>query len=1137
MRPTATLWRLLDRSCSTWTRFPKRLLHPSCSLITIYPQNVNGSLRLSYLSKSPFDDDDDRNMDSEMHEENYAHSLLEDAPLTDDLPHSQGPSILSPIHVWKSWTDLILLRHDTPDNNITLPQIERLIQWWARQRPFTSEAAACTWKLLDVLNSNVSPTPYDSVKEHAVKQNLLNLVLDHWRLSSLMSDVIVPYDVYAVWNRLLERHAYCMDIRTYAIILFAVSRHEYDPNPLQRRYPNGSIDFAHSVVQHYLNRRATGLTTESENASVLVLWNSFLTVIAKQGCGANIGEQAELILRQMIDDLALISMEPDEISYACVLEAWSNAANLNPRAGSCAERLLREMVRNLGGSSISRRSGGDDDGSLQTSKCSIEKAASTCYLHVLRALSKSATPDGADRADHILQGMIRSFLIQMHGSNDGYLDSSVVASSKDEVYPNIKPTRHWFSAVMSGYADRGRLTDVERLLRTMQSLYETSRGDPLLCPTTATFNSILEAYAQQGTPESAASAEQLLEKLHNDSLKADTSNVTSTDSRSLTKIVLIDTRSVNTCLHAWAQSGAPDAVERAEALLLKASQWKGVNPDPYSYTTVMKAWTKSSRPDAAKQCEGILWSMWERYHQFSNSEAAPLPIKPNDVTYATAIYCWSMETRIPEAPLHAENLYKDMLERYQSGDHSLKPSLTIYVSLISAWAHSCLKGSEIRAQLYFDRLRGHYLAGDDSLRPTDKVYNALISCKKIRGDGEGAEMILNYMFDDYLNYGNKGALPNRTIFHNVMSAWANSNDPNSFQRIEMLLKRMYQEYKARKWDCKPNAVSYTIVLNCFAKRGTRDAAIRAESVLQHMYDLSVVDSSVKPCQFSCGTVIRAWANTINVGDAPFRAQAIFDDMIRRSEPPYGDINLRPNSFAYNSLLTTWAKSARADSGEKALAILQGMEHRHSMDQTFDSPSSYHYTAVISAFANKRDVAGAENVLQHMIERRVPPHASTLNALMKAYSNAIDVPDSLERAEKLLRSMETDFSISPDAFSYTTFMLCIQRGRHPDAFQRARKVLDEWIHSFSYRNEGRATKMTPSVVTFGILLIALKESNDKKLNKIKELESILEMMKQYRIEPSPSMQKDIMKIRLSNAAVVAPFQQGQTVNLAPPSPTP
>jgi pentatricopeptide repeat protein len=1119
MRRAATLCRLLYRSHPTRTRLPAPLY--SWLLTTMHPSNVNAS-QLSSFSKYPFDDCDD-NFSLEIYDENHAHFLLEDTPLTDDLPQLKGPTTLSPTHVWKSWTDLILLQHDSPDNNITLPQIERLIQWWARQRPFTSEAAANTWKLLDVLFSDMSPMPYDPVKEHAVKQNLLNLVLDHWRLSTLISDVTVPYSVYDVWNRLLERHAQFVNGKTCAIILFAISRHGFDPNPQQRRYANGSIDFAHSVLQHYINRRATGLFAESEKASVVVLWNSFLTVVAKQGCGANIGEQAELMLRQMVDDLALMSMEPDEISYACVLESWANSAKLNPRAGSCAERLLKEMVRNLGFSSISRRSVGVNDGSsstaLQQSKIFNEKAASTCYLHVLRALSKSATPDGADRADQILQGMICQYLIKKRGFNDGNGDPSLLTSFKDKVYPNIKPTRHWFSAVMSGYADRGRLADVERLFCTMQSLYETSRGDPLLCPTTATFNSILEAYAQQGTPESAASAERLLEKLYSNSVNADNSNCSSTDNRSLTRICLIDTRSVNTCIHAWAQSGAPDAVERAEALLMKASLWNGVNPDPYSYTTVMKVWAKSSRPDAAKQCEGILWSMWERYQKYSSREEASPPIKPNDVTYATAIYCWSMESRIPDAPLHAENLYKDMLSRYQSGDDSLKPSLTIYISLISAWAHSSLKGSDVRAQLYFDRLRGHYVAGDDSLRPTDKVYNALISCKKLRGDGEGAEMILNYMFDDFLNYGNRGALPNRSIFHNVMSAWANSNDPNSFQRIEMLLKRMYQEHKARNWDCKPNSVSYTIILNCFAKRGTRDAAIRAETVLQHMYDLSVVDSSVKPCQFSCGTVIQAWANTINVGEAPFRAQAIFDDMIRRSEPPYGDLNLRPNSFAFNSLLTTWAKSARADSGEKALAILQGMEYRHSLDPTFDAPSNFHYTAVISAFANKRDVTGAENVLQRMIERRVPPHASTLNALLKAYSNAMDIPDSLERAEKLLLSMETEFSICPDAFSYTTFMLCIQRSRRPDAFQRAKRVLDEWMLLPPFRNGERPIKMTPSVATFGILLIALKESNDRNLNKIKELGSILEIMKQYRVESSPSMQKDIMKIRLTNSASV------------------
>jgi hypothetical protein len=1110
---------------------------------------------------SPFDDyDGDVDVSFEMNEIidlqegimnlNFENEAVEGLS-TNEAPNSDMtnsvPSILSPTQVWQSWTEQVLRSKDDNSDSKVLPtpsifHLDRLIKWWARQRPFTTEAAVTTWKLLDVVEFSINRSSAVSSeleeKERTVTQNLVNVVLDHWRLSALAPNVSVPYGVFDVWKRLQNQHAHSLNIRTYAILLSAISRQSYNVYPQHSNVPNNSIDFACEVLHHYLIHRTSATVAENEKPSVLVLWNSILTVIAKQGGGANVGEQAEMMLRQMVEDLSLSQMKPDEISYACVLEAWAQAAELNPAAGINAERLLQEMVEQLGRHPKPiLLEGGDElvelnvrsstSNGVQITKLSVEKAASTCYLHVLRAHSKTASPDGADRAERLLQRMIRNFLVSIHGSGGGYVDaynSDVTPSSQNRIYPNMKPTRHCFSAVMAGYADRGRLADVERLLLSMQSLYETSGGDPLLYPTTATFNSVLEAYAQQGTPASAERAQQLLERLHKNALKADTSSSTSNESRFFNRPCQLDTTSVNTCIDAWARSGAPDAVERAEALLHAASQWAGVSPDRYSYTTVMKAWANSDRPNASEQCEGILWSMWERYRHRATDEGIADPAKPNDVTYATAIYSWSKETRNPDAPFRAEALYKDMLVRYENGDHSLKPSLPVYNLLISTWAQSKIQGSDVRAQLYFDRLRGDYMAGDDSLRPTDKVYNALISSKKLRSDGEGAETILNYMYDDYLNCGNKGAVPNRFVFHSVMAAWVNSAKPHPYKRIEVLLKRMYHEHQTRRWDCKPSDVSYTLLINCLAKVGTRDAAIRAESVLQHMYDLSTsVDRSVKPCRYSCGGVIQAWANTGRVAEAPYRAQAIFDEMIRRSEGPRGDVNMRPNSFTYNSLLTTWARSSHADAAERALAILQGMENRHALDgKSFDPPGPFHYAAVIGAFGNKQDVAAVENLLQRMIVLRIQPHSGVLNSVLKAYSKASHLPDAVERAEKLLRSMESKYSVRPDVFSYTTFIVCLQRSRRPDAFRRARQVLDEMIQLSSQSNREGNVSAAPSVVTFGILLNILQECSGTSAAKIKELNSLIAVMDQVQVEPSPALQQDILKIRLATGDPIAPI---------------
>jgi pentatricopeptide repeat protein len=425
--------------------------------------------------------------------------------------------------------------------------------------------------------------------------------------------------------------------------------------------------------------------------------------------------------------------------------------------------------------------------------------------------------------------------------------------------------------------------------------------------------------------------------------------------------------------------------------------------------------------------------------------------------------------------------------------------------------------------MYFDLMRGQYLAGDDSLRPNDKVYRALIESKRNRNDGEGAEMTLNRMYDDYFTHGNIGAIPTRYVFHGVMSAWVNSSHPDAYQRIESIVHRMQQEYQVRKWDCKPTAVTYTILLSCLAKIGTKDSALRAEKVLRHMYDMSTTDESVKPCKFSCTTVMQAWANTVGVHEAPLRAQAIFDDMLRLSAPPRGDVNIRPNSFTYNSLLTTWARSLHADAGERSLSILQEMERQNEMDpNNFAAPNHFHYTAVISALANKGDIHNVENLLQYMLDHEIRPHAGTLNSVLKAYSRST-LPDAVDRAETLLRNMQSKYGVSPNYVSYTTFVLCIQRSRRPDAFRRAKNVVNEMIEksmSMGWNPNKDSNIRTndlvlPNIVTFATLIVALKECNDATVDKIKELENIQMRMQQMKVEPNSTVQKDILKIRLWN----------------------
>ena len=915
---------------------------------------------------------------------------------------------------------------------------------------------------------------------------LLSTILDHWRWCNKQRYVEVPYTALQVWERIRDHDHPRLSLRCYSILLSGLA---HDAATSIQMTPDQTLQLAEDILQHYYDHRrpATEAGDDDSDENEVVLWNSLLTVYAKTARRFSDEEGAartEAVLRRM--QQPHYQLEPNEISYANVLEAYASTTNTVETAQH-AEQLLQELLDRLQ--------------QQQQSSASASSSTTTgdlahCYLPVLQAWCQcDAASDGADRAHALLQDMIQSYLVASlnnYDSNSGSssdsnnslsendaVDSSDSPASTTSAVVVAKPTRHCFSAVMSGYARRGQTERVEALLADLQRLYEAT-GDTGFVPTVTTFNSVLEAYTRQASPAAAARAQQLLERLFQMAAESN-----------MPTVARPDRTSVNTCIHAWATSGAPDAVERAEDLLVRASTgaWPGILPDAYSYTTVLKAWTRSDRPEAAGRCEAILRSVWELVDKYDNSDSSsqgPRPVPPNDVTYSTVIFTWSKRApRDPTAPLRAEAVYHDMLQRYQKGDESLKPSLSVYTSLIWAWAHSSRPESDARAQLYFDQMRGKFMAGDDKLRPNAKIYNALITSKQRHKNGAGAEQVLHQMYHDFLQHKNISAMPNRIVFHNVMSAWAASNNTLAYQRIEAILRQMQKEHETRGWDCRPNGTSFSILLSSLARVGQREAAERAEEVLRHMHALASGDGgdpSVKPNNYCYATVLNAWARVSRskeYSDAPLRAQALFDDMRARHQG--GDAKLVPNTFAYSNLLSAWANSGHPDAGRNALAVLNEMEDRHALDsRQNEAPKDYHFNDVLCAFARAGDVDNAERVWDRMVnnvqQRLRRPTLSSVNTLVSAYAVS-QRPDAIEKAQQLLQSAKALTGQPPNVVTYTAFLTCWQ---HTAAARSGRDGDDAYATVKTIVEEMAATNdptVTPNQHTFEALLRILLLSSE------------------------------------------------------------
>jgi len=1004
--------------------------------------------------------------------------------------------------VWRSLTDAILLQQQQH----APAQIQAVLQWWCRQRPLTSESAAVTWKLWDAYQQQSFSSDYDDNS-----RRLLATVLDHWRWCRKQRNLTVHLDVAAVWNKLLlDEHDSWLSARSGSILLSALAFELTSSSNVEAVLQLTEDIFSH--CQSLLRRQDASNNSDNENGndsfssstSDTVLWNSLLTVYAKAALRAVVrggGERAEQVLRRMQQD----GVSPNAISYANVLEAVGVEGTVE--AAQHAETLLQELLEQL---SANPTATSTDNSTTDNSNTPQEEQANDlahCYLQVLQAWSKSDAPDGADRGHAILQTMIRSYLesnqnIESSSFPDSTQhDSATATDTSLSTTVVVYPTHHCFSAVMTGYARRCQTERVETLLGDLQRLHDATQ-DARFLPTIATFNSVLEAYARQKTASAAARAQQLLERLF---VLAEQSGGHARP----------DTTSLNTCLDAWAESGARDAAERAEAILLKAveDEWPGVRPDAYSYTTVMKAWSRKDSFYATERCEAILRSMCERVDKQRKSA-----VRPNAVTYSTAIYAWSQRAVAHDrfAPLRAEALYQDMLKRNQRGQKNLKPSLSIYSSLIFAWAHSARPESDTRAQLYFDQLRGKYMAGDDTLRPNAKLYNALITSKKKRRDGPGAEEILRLMYHDYFEQKNPNAMPNRFVYHNVMAAWAKSNpqqEPLAYQRIEAILQQMQKEHETRGWDCRPNRVGFTILLSSLAKVGQKEAAERCENILRHMHALSESgDTSVKPNNYSYATVLNAWSKVTDFDEAPVRAQALFGDMLARHRA--GDAELAPNKFAYTSLLSAWVNSHHPDAARNALAILNEIQDRHELDPgNNEAPESYHFNEVICALARAGDVENAERIWDRLVNpdpdrshssMSTRPTMETVITLITAYSKS-QYPDAIERAEQLLRSAQEMTGKSPDVVTYTAYLTCWQRSGRDDAYTTGKAIVEE----MAVANDAH---VTPNEHTFGSLLTILRDSSLTVQEKRQEADYVEALMEHVGLRMTTDLRLIFQQVR-------------------------
>lgn len=411
-----------------------------------------------------------------------------------------------------------------------------------------------------------------------------------------------------------------------------------------------------------------------------------------------------------------------------------------------------------------------------------------------------------------------------------------------------------------------------------------------------------------------------------------------------------DFRSYNMVIDAYAKLGDSSSAEKVlQRMTLRSKIDTSCRPDTVSFNSMLNALSNSAASDAPQRAEEMLQTMQDM------NDAGDLDICPDNVSFAAVINTWSRSNQVGAAE-RAEAILHRMIEISKAGGRrDLKPNAVIYSAVIDAWAKSGEADGARRAESIFE-LMGKELGDQPGHEDTVALTSAIDALSKsdLSGDGpERAEKMLRAT-----------TRTNAVTWTALIDAYARSGRRGSGEKAEALLGEMLHLYEAGNDNVRPTAITFNAVINAISKTGERDAGNKAEAILQRMHSVSFSDKPIRPDPYTYASVIDAWS-----GSGDRNAGRRGEEILREMDELYrsGDESMRPNLYCYSAALKAWASTSTQDreGGRNAEALLERMEAMYAEGNDEMKPNSVCYGCVLNAHAKVGDAEKAEAFLSKL----------------------------------------------------------------------------------------------------------------------------------------------------------------------------
>ena len=373
-----------------------------------------------------------------------------------------------------------------------------------------------------------------------------------------------------------------------------------------------------------------------------------------------------------------------------------------------------------------------------------------CYNVLIDAWSRSKEKGAAEKAESILNDMIRNIVEQADHTNAG--------ASGDKILPNTTSFNNAMNVWVKTTNDKCG-TQAEAIFREMVELYEG--GFEQVKPNISTYNILISSWANSMTGDSFLNAERIFHELEH-AIDAGLD-------------VEPDNYTFSSMLMALANSGVKDITGAADKLIsrIEALSEEGkydVRFDTVMYNSLLNVWLRSNQPTASDRGMKIVERMEKEYNRgdvdarpdsvtynilmniyanadMDGSRAEEVLLKmeklahvhPDVISYNTVLNAWKLSGNARKAQMMLDMMEANLDSR---GRRKVKPDAISYQTVMCAWASSKEIYAAENAEAILERMDTRFREGYRQLKPTLQSYNIVLNSfsKSRSGDGKSCEL-------------------------------------------------------------------------------------------------------------------------------------------------------------------------------------------------------------------------------------------------------------------------------------------------------------------------------------------------------------------------------------------------------------